>query len=270
LSLNNATDTSIQFSWNAYTDNFEVTGYQVWVDSVAQTPLLGNVTTHTITGLTASTSYNIQLKAFDAAGNYSTLSGGVSMSTTASSDVTPPTQPTALTLATATEDSLYFTWTASTDNVAVTGYRVYKGGVLNYTTGAATTEHTITGLTASTSYDIQVSAIDAALNESAKTSIVVMSTTASTSDITPPTQPTNLISSIVESDRIGLSWTASTDDTAVTGYEIYVDGVSDGTTASTTYTITGLTTDTEYTITVKAYDAASNYSTAAVLIETTL
>jgi chitodextrinase len=270
LSLDNATDTSIQFSWNAYTDNFEVTGYQVWVDSVAQTPLLGNVTTHTVTGLTASTSYNIQLKAFDAAGNYSTLSGGVSMSTTASSDVTAPSVPTALTLATATEDSLYFTWTASTDNVAVTGYKVYKGGVLDYTTGATTTEHTITGLTASTSYDIQVSAIDAAANESAKTSIVAMSTTASTSDVTPPTQPTSLISTAVEVNRIGLLWTASTDDTAVTGYEIYVGGVSDGTTANTTYTILGLATGTEYTITVKAYDAAGNYSTAALLIETTL
>lgn len=269
LVLDNDTSSSLQFSWNAFTDNYAVVGYELYLNGVAQTPLLGNVTQGTITGLNPGFTYNIQVKAFDAAGNYSTLSSAVAMSTYGSADTTAPTTPTGLTLATATENSLYFVWTASTDNVAVTGYKIYVGGVLNTTLGVVT-EYTLSSLAVSTSYDIQVSAIDAAANESTKTSIVAMETTASSSDVTPPTQPTNLISIIVESDRIGLSWSASTDNVGVAGYAIYLNGTLNGTTANLTYTVTGLSGNTEYSLTVKAYDAASNYSIAALLIETTL
>lgn len=84
-------------------------------------------------------------------------------------DTTAPTTPTGLT-ATAGNTSAVLSWTASTDNVAVTGYRVYVGGVLNQT--VTDTAATITGLTNNTTYSLTVTAIDAAGNASAQSAAV--------------------------------------------------------------------------------------------------
>ncbi|MGE6356189.1 endonuclease [Flavobacterium sp. NPDC079362] len=76
------TASSISVSWNASTDNVGVTGYDVYVNSVLKTTVSG--ITATITGLTASTSYSIYVKAKDAAGNISSSSNIVSPTTNAS------------------------------------------------------------------------------------------------------------------------------------------------------------------------------------------
>ncbi|WP_397363161.1 endonuclease [Olleya sp. R77988] len=81
-------------------------------------------------------------------------------------------------------------------------------------------------------------------------------------DTQAPTTPTSLAASNPTATTVDLSWTASTDDTAVTTYDIYVDGTFYVTTNSnaTTYTVTGLTQLTTYTFTVLAKDAANNMS----------
>ncbi|MNQ86089.1 Beta/alpha-amylase precursor [compost metagenome] len=68
---------------------------------------------------------------------------------------------------------------------------------------------------------------------------------------------------------ISLSWSASTDTVGVTGYEIWRNGVKVATTASTSYTNTGLTANTAYSYTVKAYDAAGNLSAESAAISVT-
>jgi len=73
-----------------------------------------------------------------------------------------------------------------------------------------------------------------------------------------PSAITNLGSTGQTSTTISLSWTAATDDVGVTGYDVFVGGVLNGTTATTTYTVTGLTPSTQYSIYVKAKDAAGN------------
>ena len=81
-------------------------------------------------------------------------------------------------------------------------------------------------------------------------------------DTQAPTTPTNLTTSNPSSSTMDLSWTASTDDTAVTNYDVYIGGafyVSTNST-STTYTVTGLTPETTYIFTVLAKDAANNMS----------
>ncbi len=83
-----------------------------------------------------------------------------------------------------------------------------------------------------------------------------------TPDTQAPTTPTNLVTSNPTSNTMGLSWTASTDDTAVTDYDIYADGsfyVSTNS-ASTTFTVTGLTPETTYSFTILAKDATNNMS----------
>ncbi|MFH7017517.1 endonuclease [Flavobacterium sp. FlaQc-47] len=75
------TATSITLAWNASTDNVGVTGYDVYANSVLKTTISG--TSATITGLTASTSYSIYVKAKDAAGNTSASSNTITVITNA-------------------------------------------------------------------------------------------------------------------------------------------------------------------------------------------
>lgn len=94
-----------------------------------------------------------------------------------------------------------------------------------------------------------------------------------TADTQAPTTPTNLTASNPTATTVDLSWTASTDNTAVTNYDIYIGGsfyVSTNS-AATTYTVTGLSPETMYAFTVLATDAANNMSAQSTTAnETTL
>lgn len=81
-------------------------------------------------------------------------------------------------------------------------------------------------------------------------------------DTVAPTVPTGLVASNPTEDTVDLTWTASTDDTAVVTYIIYVDGVLYTSTSgtATTFTVTGLDPETTYVFTVLAKDAANNSS----------
>lgn len=81
-----------------------------------------------------------------------------------------------------------------------------------------------------------------------------------TADAQAPTAPANLVSSTKTTTTISLSWTGSTDNTAVTGYNVYMNSALKTTVTGLTTTITGLTASTAYSFTVKAKDAAGNIS----------
>jgi chitodextrinase len=186
---------------------------------------------------------------------------------TASSDTTPPSAPT-LSASGTTVNSTNLSWTTSTDNVGVTGYEVYQAGVLIGTTTSATTL-AVTGLTPATSYAFTVKAKDNAGNLSTASNTVNVTTL---SDTTAPTAPV-LSASGTTSTTTNLSWTTSTDNVAVTGYDVYKDGVLLGsTTTATTYAVSGLTANTTYIFIVKAKDNAGNISVAsnALSVTTTL
>lgn len=82
-------------------------------------------------------------------------------------------------------------------------------------------------------------------------------------DTQAPTAPANLITSNPSSNSISLSWTASTDNIGVTGYDIYKDGTFYATVTGTTATVSGLNPSTTYNFYVVAKDAAGNASTAS-------
>jgi cellulose 1,4-beta-cellobiosidase len=152
------------------------------------------------------------------------------------------------------------TWTASSDNVAVTGYNIYRNGVKIGT--SASTAFSNTGLAAATSYSFSVSAYDAAGNVSAVSAVVSATTMtgSSTGDTAAPSIPSNLKAVAVSASQINLTWTASSDNTAVTGYNIYRNGVLQGTVSTNSTANTGLVASTLYTYTVSAFDAAGNVS----------
>ena len=82
-------------------------------------------------------------------------------------------------------------------------------------------------------------------------------------DTEAPTAPTNLTSTGKTSTSVSLSWTASTDNVGVTGYDVFTNGNLAGSTTNTSFTVTSLTPSTTYHFTVKAKDAAGNISPAS-------
>jgi hypothetical protein len=91
-------------------------------------------------------------------------------------------------------------------------------------------------------------------------------------DTTAPTVPTKLAASATSTTAASLTWTASTDNVAVTGYDVYKGGTLLATVTTTSYTASGLTKGTAYSFTVRAHDAAGNNSaqTTAVSVTTPL
>ena len=91
-----------------------------------------------------------------------------------SSDTQAPTIPTNLTASAITATSVSLNWTASTDNVGVTGYAIYMNNTIKTTVTGTTAS--ITGLTASTAYSFYVVAKDAAGNSSTKSTTITATT----------------------------------------------------------------------------------------------
>ena len=87
-----------------------------------------------------------------------------------------------------------------------------------------------------------------------------VSATVIAADVTAPSIPTGLTATAISSSQINLAWTASTDDVAVTGYQVFRDSVFIATSSGTTYADTGLSPGTAYFYTVTAFDAAVNIS----------
>jgi endonuclease I len=79
-------------------------------------------------------------------------------------------------------------------------------------------------------------------------------------DTEAPTAPTDVILSNSTTSSIEANWTLSTDNVAVTKYEVFANGILNGQTANTNYTLTGLNSNTFYAITVLAKDLANNSS----------
>jgi chitodextrinase len=131
-------------------------------------------TTYTDSGLTPSTAYSYQVAAVDTSGHASAKSGTVSVTT--DGDTTPPSVPTGLHTTLITSNNVALAWTASTDNVGVTGYAVFRNGTQVGT--SSNTTYTDSGLTPSTTYQYTVKAYDAKNNQSAASSQVGATTLA--------------------------------------------------------------------------------------------
>ncbi len=256
LIASNTTVTTTDLSWTAATDNVGVTGYEVFQNGTS----IGTNTTpnFSVTGLVANTVYNFTITAKDEAGNVSAASSALSVTTLPPPDTQAPTAPTTLVASNVTDVNLDLSWTAATDNVAVTGYDIFRGSTKIGT--SATTAYTVNGLTAETAYNFTVKAKDAAGNISVDSNIVTVTTAAPAPDTQVPTAPTGLTSSNITQTSLKLSWTAATDNAGVTGYDIFQEGILIDSAVNTNYTVTGLTAETRYSFTVKAKDAAGNVS----------
>lgn len=179
-------------------------------------------------------------------------------------DTEAPTVPMNLVTSNITTFSIDLSWDASTDNVGVSSYEIYVDG--NLENEVSVTNYTITGLASNTTYSLTVLAKDLAENESAQSTPAVETTL---EDTEAPTVPMNVVISNETDVSFKITWEASTDNTAVTGYDVYLDGNYNATTSNTTYTPNGLTASTTYAVTVLAKDAVNNESALSTPVNAT-
>lgn len=187
-----ASSTQINLSWAASTDNTGVSPwYKIYRNGVlySSSGLTLLSLTYSDTNLSPSTTYTYTVAAYDAAGNLSAQSNAVTVATLAAADTTAPSVPTGLIATHVSSGSITLQWTASTDNVGVTGYKLYRG-VPAYPTPSLL-EPSIAGtsintyyVSPSTTYTFTVAAYDAAGNVSAQSAAVTVTTPASGSTAT--------------------------------------------------------------------------------------
>lgn len=166
--------TTTFLSWTGATDNIAVVSYDIYRNGVFLTNTAA--TTYLVTGLSAATLYTFFVRAKDAAGNVSSNSNVVNV-TTQAPDVTPPSAPT-LSASSITSNSTILSWSGATDNIAITAYDVYQGATLLGTTSLTT--YNVTGLSPLTSYTFSVRAKDEAGNISVSSNVVSITTAAFT------------------------------------------------------------------------------------------
>lgn len=274
LSVGNITQTEVALTWHASASS-DIKDYRVYNGLT----LIATVTglSYDVTGLAADTDYTFTVKARDASDNEASGST-VSVRTLAQGDTTAPEPVTNLTAGAPTQTTIPVTWTdsASTD---VIGFEVaYSADGTNYTivtgsVGPNETSYTVTGLSEDTAYTIRVIAYDAAGNRSIPAT--VQATTAAP-DVVAPDPVTGLTTGTTTETTIPLSWTLSASGDVVsqevaystdgTNFTVASDAVNN---SSTSYTVTGLTAETSYTLRVVAVDGAGNRSADTTVQATT-
>lgn len=274
-------DQSIDLSWTASTDNVGIAGYRVLRNGVEL--VVVTETSVNLPGLGRGTHW-LQVQAFDAAGNDSNKTASVRVDL-AGADVSAPSVPRDLTVAAdAASVTLTASWSASTDDVGVAGYAVYRNGTLVATVAADVTSARLDLGTGD--HYIQVAARDAAGNESARTESVlgrliptdttvppvppdVTTTTLPVVDVDPPpvadtsnpSTPRDLTAIVLPNASVDVSWSPSRDNVGVTSYRVTRNAVE---VAVVPGTLTAVNLPAlgpgDHYLQVQAFDAAGNSS----------
>ncbi|MDT5293142.1 MAG: hypothetical protein QOJ76_22, partial [Acidobacteriota bacterium] len=258
--------TGINLSWTAATDNLGVSSYLVFRDGVALPLASVTGTAFSAGGLAPLSTHTFSVTAVDSAGNLSSPSNTATATTLA--DTAAPTAPAGL-LATATGSNVIsLTWTPSTDNVRVAGYRVFRDGATAPIATVVGTSFPDIGLAPATTHTYTVAAFDSAANQSALSNMATAATAESgtpsqPADAVAPSAPLGLVANGISASEIRLAWNASTDNIGVAGYRVFRDGFPTPIATVTTGTLfidSFLIGNTTHTYTVQAFDASGNVS----------
>ncbi|MFG1804336.1 PQQ-dependent sugar dehydrogenase [Micromonospora carbonacea] len=186
-------------------------------------------------------------------------------------DTRPPTPPTNLRSSRLTCQSVTLTWSASRDDVGVTNYDVYHDGQLVTSVGGSTLTATLT-VAQGVTWGWYVNARDATGNVSQASATLTVTPPFCQVDTSRPSMPTNLAATANGTD-VRLTWSAATDNVAVTRYDVLRGGTTVGSVTgtaanppATTFTDTGLAANTQFSYTVVARDAQGNASAASAAV----
>ncbi len=166
---------AMDIAWDASTDNVGVASYKIYNGGNVIKEVGGNILATTLINLTPNTRYVLTVLAQDAAGNASPTSNNLDVTTPPSDDVQPPTVPGGLRSTSIQPTSVSLAWNASTDNIGVLGYRVFRNGT--QIADVPDLVATDSGLTPDTTYSYTVLAYDANANASAQSPAVAVRTT---------------------------------------------------------------------------------------------
>ncbi len=256
------TASSFQVNWSTNVAANSAVDYGSTANYGSSTPTNSSmVTGHqvAVVGLSAGTLYHFRVRSTDA--NNSTASGpDMTFATSASLDTTPPTVSITAPANGATVSGTISVTANASDNVGVASVQFQLDGAnlgnLDTTSPYSVSWNSATASNAS--HNLKAIAKDAAGNST--TSAIVTVTVNNAADTVAPTVPGGLSASAISSAQIKLSWTASTDNVGVTGYNIFRGGVKIATAPGTSFQDAGLTASTSYTYNVSAFDAAGNTS----------
>jgi alpha-tubulin suppressor-like RCC1 family protein/chitodextrinase len=219
ISTSAVSHNKIDLSWDEAEDE-GVTSYNIYRDGV----FLRTATTTSFTqeDLDPETSYCYEIATVDESGKESGKSESVCTQTLSGPDDMPPIEPTNFVAKAVSQSNIELSWNASTDNVRLEGYNIYhKGGLFISTQD---TSISLSDLNPDTDYCFIVTAFDAASNESDNSGEACAKT--HYEDVRRPAPPGSLtVISEVENNQIDLSWGVAEDDTGVTSYNLYKDGV---------------------------------------------
>jgi len=151
----------------------------------------------------------------------SVSSTGASVQITFGPDTQKPTTPGSFNATATSATSVSLTWAASSDNVGVAGYRVYRDGNVIPIATTTSTSYADSGLTPSTTYSYSVVAYDDQDNVSDP---ATKSVTTPVFDTTPPTAPGSLTYQKLKGGKVKLTWGTATDNVQVAGYKVYRNG----------------------------------------------
>jgi len=266
---NNATVSNVAIVTASASDDVGIVGVQYKLDGnnlgaeVTDTPYNFAWDTTTVT----NTVHTLSAVARDAAGNSSATTISVTVNNLLT-DSTAPTAPANLKATAVSASQIDLTWDAATDDVGVTGYKVYRLGEWLSFAATTTTHYSNTGLAAASLYSYTVTAVDAAGNESL--SSIAASASTPSSDATPPTVSfTNPGNNATLSNIVTLAASAS-DDIGVVGVQFKLDNNNLGAEISTgTYSFAWDTTtvsNATHTLTAVARDAAGNTASASITV----
>jgi chitodextrinase len=270
LTAGSTQPTQAYLEWNASTDNVGVAGYYVFRNGV--TVATTAQAFYTDSGLTDAATYSYFVEAFDLAGNMSAPSLTVHVTTW---NTIPPSAPANIVGTPASCQEINLTWSAATDKIPISSYRVFRGTSANSLIQVGTTYSTPTAypnysLAPSTKYYFGVEAVDTDGNVSP------MSAIGSASTLALPTAPSKPVAAAISTTAIGLTWTAGSSGMPLVGFYVFRGTTSSNlmqvsTTAAASYTSYSLLPGTAYYYAVQGFDQGGNVSPmSAVASATTL